>query len=93
MILQPALGDLTPHLRDVVDTWRSQTPALAIHLQVPGEPVELRFDPERIRQVFDSLLANAVHHGKGRGEVHVELSASEIELSLFQAMRIRYSAK
>ncbi|WP_224360732.1 ATP-binding response regulator [Hyalangium versicolor] len=75
--LQPVAEDLTPHLRRVVETWVSQAPEVSIRMDVPAEPVGLRFDPERIRQVFDSLLANAVHHGKGRGEVQVELTASD----------------
>ncbi|MDY7232569.1 ATP-binding response regulator [Hyalangium rubrum] len=75
--LQPAEEDLTPHLRHVVEGWRAQVPALPFKLLVPPEPVELRFDPERLRQVFDALLANAVHHGAGQGEVRVELNASK----------------
>jgi two-component system, sensor histidine kinase and response regulator len=74
--LQTVSDDLIPHLRRVVESWQSQAPEVAIRLVVPEEPVGLHFDPDRIRQVFDSLLANAVHHGKGRGEVRVELTAS-----------------
>ncbi len=74
--LRAVSEDLTPHLRRAVESWQSQALEVAIRLSVPEEPVELHFDPERIRQVFDSLLANAVHHGKGRGEVQVELIAS-----------------
>ncbi|KFE69348.1 hybrid sensor histidine kinase/response regulator [Hyalangium minutum] len=75
--LHPVSGDLSQHLRRVVEAWQAQAPAVPIQLQGPGEPVELRFDPERIRQVFDGLLANAVHHGGGRGAVRVELTASQ----------------
>ncbi|WP_224242857.1 ATP-binding response regulator [Hyalangium gracile] len=75
--LQPVAEDLSPHLRQVVESWQSLAPEVPIRLAVPGAPVELRFDPERIRQVFDALLANAVHHGKGRGEVRVELTSSQ----------------
>jgi len=74
--LHPVSEDLSPHLRRVVEAWRAQVPEVTIDLSVPAEPVGLRFDPERIRQVFDGLLAHAVHHGKGRGAVRVELVAS-----------------
>lgn len=74
--LRAVSEDLTPHLRRVVEAWQAQTSEPPIRLEVPGEPVGLSFDPERIRQVFDALLANAVHHGKGRGEVRVELTAT-----------------
>jgi two-component system, sensor histidine kinase and response regulator len=74
--LHPVSEDLSPHLRRVVEAWQAQVPEVPIHLSMPGEPVGLRFDPERISQVFDGLLANAVHHGRHRGAVRVDLSAS-----------------
>jgi signal transduction histidine kinase len=75
--LRPVEEDLTPHLCRVVEIWQGQEPAMPIRLQVPAAPVRLRFDPARVRQVFEGLLANAVQQGRGRGEVRVELSASE----------------
>jgi two-component system sensor histidine kinase/response regulator len=75
--LQVTDGELTSPLRYVVEAWQAQAPEVPFRLTVPAEPVSLRFDAERIRQVFDALLANAVHHGAGRGEVRVELSASK----------------
>jgi two-component system sensor histidine kinase/response regulator len=68
--------DLSLHLRRAVEAWQAQEPRVAIHLTVPEGPVGLRFDPERMREVFDGLLANAVHYGKGRGAVQVELLAA-----------------
>lgn len=75
--LHPVSEDLTQPLRRVVESWQAHAPEVPIQLNMPGEPVGLRFDPERIRQVFDGLLANAVHHGRGRGAVRVELTASK----------------
>jgi two-component system sensor histidine kinase/response regulator len=74
--LRPVSEDLSLHLRRAVEAWRARVPEVAIQLGVPEEAVELRFDPERIRQVLDGLLAHALHHGRGWGEVRVELSAS-----------------
>jgi signal transduction histidine kinase len=74
--LHPVSEDVSPYLRSVVEAWRAQVPEVPIELSLPGEPVGLRFDPERLRQAFDGLLANAVHHGKGRGAVRVELTVS-----------------
>jgi signal transduction histidine kinase len=75
--LHPVSDDLSLHLRRVVESWQAHVPDVKIDLSLPGEPVGLRFDPERIRQVFEGLLANAVHHGRGRGAVRVELHASQ----------------
>ncbi len=68
-------ADLTPHVRRVVEAWRALEPGVGFHLTVPGEPVGARFDAERIHQVLDALMANAVQHG-ARGEVRVVLSES-----------------
>ena len=73
LALQPVEADLARHLREAVAPWRAHAP---VTLVVPSEPVSLRFDPERIRQVFDVLLGNAVRHDSGRGEVTVEMQAS-----------------
>lgn len=75
--LQPVEGDLAQRLRRVVESWQAHAPEVPLRLVVPDGQVMLRFDSERIGQVFDALLANAVHHGAGRGEVRVELIASK----------------
>ncbi|WP_164000844.1 ATP-binding protein [Pyxidicoccus caerfyrddinensis] len=71
--LQPVEADLAQHLLGAVTAWRAHAP---VTLVASTEPVSVRFDPERIRQVFDVLLANAVKQDGGRGEVTVELQAS-----------------
>lgn len=71
--LQPVEADLAQHLRDAVAAWRPRTP---MTLVAPAEPISVRFDVERIRQVFDVLLSNAVKQDGGRGEVTVEMQAS-----------------
>jgi CheY-like chemotaxis protein len=76
VVLQPVAGDLGARLERVVEAWRAQAPGVPLTFRMPREPVALRFDPERMDQVLDALLANAVHRGTGRGEVHVELQAS-----------------
>jgi two-component system sensor histidine kinase/response regulator len=73
LALQPVEADLAGLLRDAVAHWRVRSP---VTLVAPAEPVSLRFDPERIRQVFDVLLSNAVQQDAGRGEVTVEMQAS-----------------
>lgn len=77
MTLQPVEGDLAARLRRAVESWQAHSPGVPLRLSVPEGQVMARFDSERIGQVLDSLLANAVHQGAGRGEVRVELSASK----------------
>jgi signal transduction histidine kinase len=71
--LQQAEGDLAQQLRDAVAQWRTRGP---VELVAPSGPVKLRFDAERIRQVFDVLLGNAVQQCVGLGEVRVEMQSS-----------------
>ncbi|NMO14064.1 response regulator [Pyxidicoccus fallax] len=73
LALQPVEADLAQHLRDAVTSWKVRAP---VALVAPSEPVSVRFDPERVRQIFDVLLANAVSQNGGRGEVKVEMQAS-----------------
>ncbi|MCE9673489.1 response regulator [Myxococcus stipitatus] len=59
-------GDLAWHLRDAVSLWRTRA---EVSLSVPAEPVPLTFDADRVRQILDVLLANAVRQGEARVEL------------------------
>ncbi|XXF80772.1 ATP-binding protein [Myxococcaceae bacterium GXIMD 01537] len=80
--LELAPGDLGLPVARVVETWRKRAPRVPLTLSAPREPVNLRFDPERIEQVLDALLANAVHRSEGEGEVRVELQSTPSLVSL-----------
>ncbi|WP_225409767.1 ATP-binding response regulator [Stigmatella hybrida] len=82
VMLQRVPVDLTPCLRLAVEACQAERPDLSLRLTVPGEPVVVRYDPERIHQVFDALLANALQRGAGQGEVRVELSVSSTVASV-----------
>ncbi|SEL15488.1 Histidine kinase-, DNA gyrase B-, and HSP90-like ATPase [Stigmatella aurantiaca] len=82
VMLQRVPVDLTPCLRLAVEACQAERPDLSVRLTVPGEPVVVRYDPERIHQVFDALLANALQRGAGQGEVRVELSVSNTMASV-----------
>lgn len=70
--LRPVEGDLRSHLEASVARCRTTGPGIPVEVEVPPEAVELRFDPERLGQVFDVLLSNAAR----KGGVRVELRAS-----------------
>ncbi|SEU28800.1 ATP-binding response regulator [Stigmatella erecta] len=82
IMLQRVPVDLTPCLRLAVEACQAERPDLPMRLTVPGEPVVVRYDPERIHQVFDALLANALQRRAGQGEVRVELSVSNTVASV-----------
>ncbi|MEZ4241343.1 MAG: HAMP domain-containing sensor histidine kinase [Myxococcota bacterium] len=44
---------------------------------VAGEPVQGRWDPERLHQLLSNLAANAVHHGERGGPVTVTVGADD----------------
>jgi len=71
--LEPEHADLSVSLRRAVEVWRGVKPEVEWELRMPPGSVELRFDPERMRQVLDALLGQAARHG---GLVRVELDAS-----------------
>ena len=53
--------DLTATVTAAVEPARVSTPDRAITLEVPG-PIPVVGDADRLRQVVDNLLANAVQH-------------------------------
>ncbi|MCP3103456.1 response regulator [Myxococcus sp. K15C18031901] len=68
-------GDLAWHLRDAVSLWRTRA---AVSLSAPVEPVSVTFDADRVRQILDVLLANAVRQGQAR----VELQSSRSRVTV-----------
>jgi len=71
--------DLCDLLESALETVRPQPgcKALALKLDLPGEPVELDADPVRLQQVFVNLLHNACKFTPGEGAelvVHVPLA-------------------
>ena len=66
--------------------------ALKVHLNFPGEePVIIRTDPSRLRQILDNLLSNAVKFTE-RGEVILEIHATELPESP-NRLRLEFSVR
>lgn len=74
--LRPVEGDLRQPLEASVARCRNSGPGVPVELLVPPEAVGLKFDRERLEQVFDVLLSNAAR----QGGVRVELKASAEEV-------------
>ncbi|WP_433267674.1 sensor histidine kinase [Actinosynnema sp. CS-041913] len=61
--LRPADGDLAELVRESADAFQAARPDHPLTVTTPDpDPVRLRFDPMRLRQVVDNLLANAAIH-------------------------------
>lgn len=76
LILDRRPFDVAGWLGEVVNDWRVLRPGFEFSLVVaPEEPVVVRGDAVRLRQVVDNLISNAVKHGAPpeRLEVRLEL--------------------
>ncbi|RKT52231.1 sensor histidine kinase [Saccharothrix australiensis] len=60
--LRPSRGDLAELIREAADAFGAARPDHPLTVLAGPEPVRLRFDPMRMRQVVDNLLANAALH-------------------------------
>ncbi|MER8071134.1 HAMP domain-containing sensor histidine kinase [Streptomyces sp. NPDC094034] len=65
------LAELLNQAADAFRTIRSEHP---LSVKGDGEPVRMRLDPLRMRQVLDNLLTNAAVHTPARTRVSLELS-------------------
>ena len=71
--------DLEPVARQVVEELRSIHPDREIRLEASGE-TRGRWDPDRVAQVIENLVANAVKYGQRWAPVSVRLAATEDEV-------------
>ncbi|GGQ63036.1 two-component sensor histidine kinase [Streptomyces althioticus] len=74
--LRTADTDLTELVQQAADAFRAGRPTHPLTVTAHAtEPLVLRLDPQRIRQVLDNLLANAAVHTPPGTPVSVELDA------------------
>lgn len=64
--------DLTALARAACERARMQHPGALIRVEAPEDPVTGHFDPDRLEQVLDNLLGNALKHAPG-SEILVRL--------------------
>lgn len=67
-------ADLTELAREAADAFRAGHPEHELTVKPGLEPVRLRLDPLRIRQVLDNLLTNAAVHTPAGTRVSLEVS-------------------
>ena len=72
----PEAVDLEALLREVVEGFRRRADRAEIHLISPGVPLFVRARAERLLQVFENLLDNALGFSPAGGTVTVTLAAN-----------------
>lgn len=79
LAIRPELLDLEPVVREAVDAARPRAEEVDIelNLDVPGYPVPVDADRDRIGQAMDNLLSNALKFTPAGGKVHVALRLSD----------------
>lgn len=63
--------DISTLTAAVVSDYRARHPQRPFILELPAEPVVIRFDRVRMEQVLDNLLSNAVRFSPAESPVHV----------------------
>jgi PAS domain S-box-containing protein len=75
LAMRPLVIDLEPVVRDAVEAARLRAAEVDIDLslEIPGFPVQVDVDRDRIGQAIDNLLSNAIKFTPSGGEVRVRL--------------------
>ncbi|OAH13003.1 sensor histidine kinase [Streptomyces jeddahensis] len=68
--------DLVELVRQAADAFRAGRPDQPLSVAAGPEPVRLRLDPLRVRQVLDNLLTNAAVHTPADTKVSLEMSVA-----------------
>jgi signal transduction histidine kinase len=76
LVLQRANADLSKFLHEVISEWSELQPQATFTLAGTEDALEVSFDAERLRQMLNNLLANAVKYGGPAPRVQVTLSSS-----------------
>jgi len=69
-------ADLSAFMREVISDWREFQPQASFMLEGCEETLELSFDAERLREVVNNLLANAIKYSGSAPRVLVTVSSS-----------------
>lgn len=77
--MRPVILDLEPVVRDAVEAARvrADEAGIALTLEIPGFPVQVDVDRDRIGQALDNLLSNAMKFTPSGGEVRVRLRTQD----------------
>ena len=71
--LRPVRLDLVPLVRRCVEQARALHEGYILHLVAPGRPLEGSWDPDRVAQVLENILGNAIKYSPDGTEVAVRV--------------------
>ena len=82
--LRRAQVDLVPLAQDSIDQAREPSSKHAIRLAAPKSPIEGWWDRDRLVQVLENLLANAIKYSPTGGEIMVRIESigEEVQVSV-----------
>ncbi|MBN1872671.1 MAG: PAS domain S-box protein [Anaerolineae bacterium] len=74
--------DLRGIIRRVVDRYQPQTQIHTLHIDFPESFPTIRGDPQRLEQVLDNLVSNAIKYSPHGGEIYIKGEAVPAEVIL-----------
>ena len=88
-VMTPRAVDVNRLLEEVVDLYRNVDSNVTIHLHLPRAQSVLSADPERLRQVFNNVIKNALDAGRQGEPLSLSVSAAQIRQPTMDYMEIR----
>jgi two-component system sensor histidine kinase/response regulator len=74
--------DLGEWLRKIIAFWKELQPEYDLLLTQDSGPLSCIGDPERLRQIVDNLISNAIKYGQPSRTIHVDVRASVHEVTI-----------
>ncbi len=84
--LEKSLVDIRQMVRTICEEWKieSKKKEQDLDCSVPDIPVNISVDPDKITQVLDNLVSNAIKYTSEKGRIKIELidSKNDVEISI-----------